>query len=465
MEFEWDSFEKETKVEKKNVEKMFVCMMTIVLGLSSAGWAASMGTAFTYQGRLTDGGNPASGPYDLQFKLYDAASVGIQVGGTITLDNITVSDGLFTVQLDFGGSAFDGDARWLAISVRPGASTSTYTPLSPRQELTPTPYAIYAQNGGDLSLPFAGSVSSSSEALSITNTGSGRAGLFEIINSGNVREAMAAVTNGNGDAVKGYSTGLGRAGRFLIVNINNVSPALEATTNGFGPAGLFMINNANNNQAAVHAITSGDGYAGHFEGTVRVDGDVGIGAAASPGSKLYVAGQVKSVVGGHAFYMVPQGAIIMWSGPLSNIPDGWGLCDGTNGTPDLRDRFIQGWTAGADPGGTGGASSHSHAVNSHSHGIKMWAEYYWEASGSRQWESPVDVNVAAGLYGGNIGVDMLNAAKWTQKPLYGLDTYGSHLSAFRDRLGIKGNTDNTSPGTSSTNHLPPYYKLAFIMKL
>ena len=108
MEFEWDSFEKETKVEKKNVEKMFVCMMTIVLGLSSAGWAASMGTAFTYQGRLTDGGSPASGPYDLQFKLYDAASVGGQVGGTITLDNITVSDGLFTVQLDFGGSAFDG---------------------------------------------------------------------------------------------------------------------------------------------------------------------------------------------------------------------------------------------------------------------------------------------------------------------------------------------------------------------
>ncbi len=424
------------------IKRTLILIVCVVLAAGQVSQAVQVGTAFTYKGRLTDGGNPADGDYDLQFELYDNASGPSQVGSTIVLDNVTVASGLFTEQLDFGSGIFDGDARWLEIAVRDGASSGNYTTLSPRQELTPTPYAIYAQNGGDLSLPFAGSVSSSSEALSITNTGSGRAGLFQIINSGNAREAMAAVTNGNGDAVKGYSTGLGRAGRFLIVNINNVSPALEATTNGFGPAGLFMINNANNNQAAVHAMASGGGgYAGLFEG------------------------RGKSVGGEHAFYMVPQGGMIMWAGPLSNMPDGWGLCDGTNGTPDLRDRFIQGWPAGADPGGTGGASSHSHAVNSHSHGIKMWAEYYWEASGSRQFESPIDVNVAAGLYGGNIGVDMSSAAEWTQKPLYRLNAYGAHRQAYKDRLGIKGNTDNTLPGTSSTDHLPPYYKLAFIMKL
>lgn len=429
------------KTDVKKLLKVLVLSIVLVFGLSLTGLAGPMGTAFTYQGRLTDGGNPASGPYDLLLYIFDNEIGGSQVGSAISLSNVSVTDGLFTVQLDFGSSAFAGNALWLEISVRPSGGTITYPPLSPRQELTPTPYAIYAQNGGDLSLPFAGSVSSGSEALSITNTGSGRAGLFEIINSGSVKEAMAAVTNGNGDAVKGYSTGLGRAGRFLLVNINNVSPALEATTNGMGPAGLFEINNANNNQAAVHATTSGGGYAGLFEG------------------------QVKSVVGGHAFYMVPQGAIIMWSGPLSNIPDGWGLCDGTNGTPDLRERFIQGWTDGVDPGGTGGASSHSHTANSHSHGIKMWAEYYWEASGWQQFISPEDVNVAAGLYGGNTGVDLYGTAEWTQRPLYRLYTNGASGQVYKDRLGVKGNTNNTLPGTSSTNHLPPYYKLAFIMKL
>lgn len=393
------------KTDVKKLLKVLVLSIVLVFGLSLTGLAGPMGTAFTYQGRLTDGGNPASGPYDLLFNIFDIEIGGSQVGSAIILDNVSVTDGLFTVQLDFGSSAFAGSARGLEISVRPGDSTGAYTPLSPRQELTPTPYAIYAQNGGDLSLPFAGSVSSSSEALSITNTGSGR------------------------------------AGRFLIVNINNASPALEATTNGMGPAGLFAINNANNNEAAVHAMTSGGGYAGLFDGPV------------------------KSVVGGHAFYMVPQGAIIMWSGSLSNIPDGWGLCDGTNGTPDLRDRFMRGWTDGVDPGDTGGGSSHSHTANSHSHGVKMWAEYYWEAFDEQNFTSPADVNVAAGQYGGHAGVDINEAAEWTQKTLYRLYTFGLLRQGYRDRLGVKGNTLNTLPGTSLRNHLPPYYKLAYIMKL
>lgn len=57
----------------------------------------------------------------------------------------------------------------------------------------------------------------------------------------------------------------------------------------------------------------------------------------------------------------PSGAIVMWSGLLANIPTGWLLCDGQNGTPDLRDRFVRGAAAGQDPGGTGGAATHSHA--------------------------------------------------------------------------------------------------------
>ncbi len=64
---------------------------------------------------------------------------------------------------------------------------------------------------------------------------------------------------------------------------------------------------------------------------------------------------------------VPSGVIVMWSGTLATIPDGWALCDGTNGTPDLRARFILGASAGQNPGGTGGSSSHSHSIGSHYH--------------------------------------------------------------------------------------------------
>ena len=104
--------------------------------------AAPVGTGFTYQGRLTDGGSPANGIYDFEFKLYDAASSGTQVGSTIIQDDVAVTDGLFTVELNFGSGIFTGDARWLEIGVRPGASAGAYTTLTPRQMLTPTPYAL-----------------------------------------------------------------------------------------------------------------------------------------------------------------------------------------------------------------------------------------------------------------------------------------------------------------------------------
>jgi hypothetical protein len=108
-----------------------------------------MGTAFTYQGRLLSGSSPANGTYDFQFKLYDDLSAGTQIGSTITEDNYVVSDGLFMVDLDFGAGAYPGYERYLEIGVRPGANTGSYTLLSPRQKLNPTPYAQYARDAGD----------------------------------------------------------------------------------------------------------------------------------------------------------------------------------------------------------------------------------------------------------------------------------------------------------------------------
>ena len=111
-----------------------------------------VGTGFTYQGYLDDGGDPANGVYDFQFVLYDAVISGTQVGLTVTLADVPIFDGQFNVELDFGTSAFGCGARWLEISIRTGSSTGAYTPLSPRQELTPAPYAqalpnVYTNEG------------------------------------------------------------------------------------------------------------------------------------------------------------------------------------------------------------------------------------------------------------------------------------------------------------------------------
>jgi hypothetical protein len=114
---------------------------------------APVGTAFTYQGRLTDEGGPANGAYDFQFELYDAAGGGGQVGSTVTLEDVPVSDGLFTVELDFGSTPFMGDARWLEIGVRGGGSTGAYTILMPRHALTAVPYALTAPWSGLSGVP------------------------------------------------------------------------------------------------------------------------------------------------------------------------------------------------------------------------------------------------------------------------------------------------------------------------
>ena len=101
----------------------------------------AQGTAFTYQGQLNSDGNAATGLYDFNFALYNAASTGTQQGSTLTTNAVPVTNGYFIVVLDFG-STFDGNARWLEIGVRTN-SGGAFTILTPRQPLTPTPYATY----------------------------------------------------------------------------------------------------------------------------------------------------------------------------------------------------------------------------------------------------------------------------------------------------------------------------------
>lgn len=108
-------------------------------------------TVFTYQGKLANSGSPVNGPVDLQFRLFNAASGGVQVGPTVCVDSAAVADGYFTAALDFGAQ-FAGQALFLDIAVRTNTALACtdptgYTNLAPRQALTATPYAMYALSG------------------------------------------------------------------------------------------------------------------------------------------------------------------------------------------------------------------------------------------------------------------------------------------------------------------------------
>lgn len=102
-------------------------------------------TAFTYQGKLTQSGNVTTALYDMQFRLFDNpnAGQGTQQGATVTNPSVQTTDGIFTVQLDFGSAVFTAGANlYLEVSVRPAGSGGGYSSLAPRPPLTSAPYSI-----------------------------------------------------------------------------------------------------------------------------------------------------------------------------------------------------------------------------------------------------------------------------------------------------------------------------------
>jgi hypothetical protein len=109
----------------------------------------AQGTAFLYQGQLGNSGAPANGSYDFQFTVYNAVTNGQAVSGTLTNTAVAVSNGLFTVTLDFGPGIFTGPNLWLGIGVRTN-NTTTFMFLFPRQPILPTPYAIFANSASNL---------------------------------------------------------------------------------------------------------------------------------------------------------------------------------------------------------------------------------------------------------------------------------------------------------------------------
>ena len=105
---------------------------------------AQVPTTFTYQGRLTENGSLANGNYDFRFAIYDGLTAGTALTHPLTNASVIVSNGLFTVLLDFGAGVFSDGDRWLEMGVRANGSAGAFTILAPRQPITSSPYAIHA---------------------------------------------------------------------------------------------------------------------------------------------------------------------------------------------------------------------------------------------------------------------------------------------------------------------------------
>ncbi|HLP84562.1 MAG TPA: hypothetical protein VK157_09445 [Phycisphaerales bacterium] len=120
------------------------------------GAAFAQATTFTYQGQLKLDGQLVNGEVDLRFRMYDLALEGVQLGSQMCFNDITVSDGRFTVALDFGDN-FNGATRYLEIDTRDAAvgnctTSAGFTTLGPRQAITAAPFASYAAKAGDAQL-------------------------------------------------------------------------------------------------------------------------------------------------------------------------------------------------------------------------------------------------------------------------------------------------------------------------
>ena len=178
-------------------------------------------------------------------------------------------------------------------------------------------------------------------------------------------------------------------------------------------------------------------------------------------------------------HLVPPGAIIMWSGSINDIPVGWALCDGSNGTPDLRDRFIVGAGGSYNVGNTGGSNtvtlttsqipSHSHGVGtlktnttgSHSHGAGSLEADTAGSHSHRHWTAERTAS-ASGIHSGYL-YDLIREDTGSA----GAHTHtisGNTASAGAHSHTISGNTASTGSGQAHENR-PPYYALCFIMKL
>ncbi len=184
---------------------------------------AVVSTSFIYQGQLADANGPVNGTCSFTFKLFDAATNGNQIGADVNANNVTVTNGAFSVELDFGSDAFTGEARYLEITVD---CSSGPTKLDPRQELKAVPYALGLRPGAK--------IQGTGAILTGVTTGS----------SGNDRGlfGQATATSGSPTGVRGEtnSTDSGAIGVYgLAINAGATGTGVKGQNNGTTGYGVW----------------------------------------------------------------------------------------------------------------------------------------------------------------------------------------------------------------------------------
>jgi hypothetical protein len=243
----------------QGITRNSACLLIVFAVLLSVRAASAQTSQFTYQGKLTDGGNPSNGNFDFEFKLFNAVSGGSQQGSTLQRPNVTVTNGIFTVLLDFTASFFPGADRFLEISVA-AAGSGSFTVLNPRQQIGSTPYAIKSAGAA------------SADSLSAACTGCVTDTQINAISGSKISGAIpvASVPAGSGSYIQN-TTSPQTSSNFNISGNGTVGGSLTVTgTLSASGASLTNLNAGN--------ISSG---------TVAVArGGTGLGAAGASGNYL-----------------------------------------------------------------------------------------------------------------------------------------------------------------------------------
>lgn len=257
--------------------------------------ALAQSTAFTYQGQLKSSGQPATGTFDLQFKLFDAATGGTQQGSTVCADNVSVAAGLFTLQLDFGQQFITPTPRFLEINIRPDTgldctSATGFVTLS-RQPITAAPLADHAKSA------YALDAANGSAPSAVFVDNSGRVGIGTTTPSATLH-VNGNVGVGNANIPAGLTTELGGSTPVLNLDVNfrqpNHNPGavggairLDSRSDLSDPLFQFISRPAGSSiETMVAALTQA--------------GNLGLGTAA-PAARLEVRGDIKLGASGQFF--------------------------------------------------------------------------------------------------------------------------------------------------------------------
>lgn len=384
--------------------------------------ARAQTTAFSYQGRLNNGTNPATGVFDFRFQIYNASSNVVAV--PLTNAPTGVTNGLFIVALDFGGNVFDGTARTLEIAVRAFGDTNAYSVLSPRQPILSVPYAIQSLNASNavtLTAPLQGTnitgtipdtkLSANVALLNGNQTFIG-ANLFNgPVTATNPANVFAGAFSGNGIGLTSLST----------TNLIGTLPDARLSANVALLNGNQTFTGANVFTGAVTASNAANvftgAYSGSGHGLTNVPGAFfwvtvsGTSAAASPNVGFIVTNDVTPVT-----ITLPLSPSVGDTFKVAGIgAAGWIIAQNTNQnifSGNLSSGLGQSWKA------SGPGTANWSAIASSADGTKLVAainggNIYTSANSGANWTARASSQNWSSIASSSAGTRLVAAAGYT----------------------------------------------------